>query len=578
MMTKSTLPKLWLYIMIAAALSLLLCASCSKDEENNDLEDAVTSSDRVPTTPEYTVTYTPGSYTEGARHTVVRKENEAVILDYFDIKRDGFTLVGWQEEEGSEEYYPIGHTFSENRTVTLYPVWNINTYDIILSPGANGLGTPIKSLKIHATPFTLPKQVFTREGYTQIGWSIVDGGEQVFGLDGVYENDSSITLYPVWKINSYKVTVAPGKDSSGEELGTKILYGGKYTLPSAIYTRNDYELVGWATEDGGALKYGLSQEITVIADMTFYPVWELTKTYNITPDYKKLPKTLMTAMSVPDLALYYKLVNAYLNYESSVSFTTDTNPSLVLEMLQCYFPVMYADTYYDGPWIDHANSVINFDYVSSSKEEHDQFIADFSKALEKYLSNFNRTDTDVERALLLYSRLLENVIYDKDFDLYPYNFDMMMQSGYYAFMEGRGRSDTFSRAYAFLLTQADVDAVTVNSPVDALDTDHFWVALMLDFKWYYADVSLDLENKTFTHFGMSDSEMTALGYGNAVNDAISAYIGTGIKELIDTLDTRFHAFHSGAYSPVIDRELGKVSFKDQNGNENVFDIRTHSQH
>lgn len=572
MTTKFSLPKLWLYITFAVALSLLVCVSCT--EAQNDGKDAQTTVSNVNQNDisEYNITYTPGSYAEGAIHTIKKKTSESVTLDYTGIKREGFTLIGWQESEGSDKYYPLGYEFGENRALTLTPVWTINTYEIVLSPGANGQGAEVKASKIHATPFTLPSHVFTREGYTQTGWSIVDGGVQVFTLDGTYVDDKPITLYPVWKINTYTVKVTAGASAQGEDQVLTVSYGGKFTAPDAIYSKTDYDLIGWATEEGGGVKYQLSEQITVKSDLTLYPVWELTKTYDVTLDYKKLPKTLMDTMSVSDLALYYKVVNAYLNYENRVTFTSDTKPELVLELLQCYFPVMYADTDGYGPWINTTDNTVNFSYTSYNKQEHDARIEDFKKELEKYLSGFNRTDTDTERALLIYSRLLENMTYDKDLDLYPYDANMMMQSGYYAIMEKTGRSDTFARAYAFLLTQADVDAVTVNSPVDNEDVDHYWVAIILDFKWYYADISLDLTNKTFTHFGMTDGEMSVRGYKEAQNNVITAYIGSSIKDLIDTLDTRFHAFHAGAYTPVLDRELDKVFFKDVLGNEIVFDI------
>lgn len=572
MMTKSTLPKLWLYISLLMALSLIACVSCTQAADDAQSKDTTAVDVHQNEISEYNITYTPGSYAEGAIHTVKKRASESVTLDFTDISRDGFTLVGWQENEGADTYYPIGYEFTENRALTLTPVWEINTYEVVLSPGENGIGSSVKASKIHATPFTLPSQVFTREGYTQTGWSIVDGGVQVLPLDGTYVDDKPITLYPVWKINTYTVKITAGESAQGDEQVVTVAYGGKFTLPEAIYSKTDYDLIGWATEDGGSVKYQLSQQITIKSDLTLYPVWELTKTYDITPDYKKLPKTLITTMNVSDLALYYKLVNAYMSYGKSVSFTTDTDPYRVLELLQCYFPVMYADTDEYGPWINYTDNTVNFGYSSVSKEEHDARIAKFTKALEKYLSGFNRTDTDAERALLIYSRLLENMTYDNELDKYPYDADMMMQSGYYAIMAGTGRSDTFARAYAFLLTQADVDAVTVSSPVDGADTDHYWVALVLDSKWYYADVSLDLAGKTFTHFGMTDVEMSVRGYKEARNDVISAYIESDIKELIDTLDTRFHAFHAGAYTPVLDRELDKVFFKDVLGNDIVFDI------
>ena len=575
MMTKLNLPKLWLYIAFAIVVPLLVLSACSsdlKDAESTETTPQDNQGNNVSV--EYTITYAPGSFAQGAREVVIKKPSETVVLKDVPFKRYGFTLSGWQEVEGSDAFYPIGYEFTEDRSITLYPVWKINTYDVIFEPGVEGAGTPIKASKIHATAFTLPGQVFTREGYTQTGWSLVAGGEKVFGLSGEYVEDLPVTLFAVWEKNSYTVEVLPDKDAKGEALSQTLFFGDTYRLPDAIFTKNDYDLVGWAITEGGLVKYQLSEQITVSESLKLYPVWELTKTYDITPDFKKLPRTLLTTMSVADLALYFKLVNAYMDHQSSVSFTTDTNPALVLDILKCYFPVMFADITPDGVWVSTSDNTIRFNYLSEETDDHNQRIAEFGDALKKYLSGFNRTDTDAERALLLYQRLIENMTYDYDLDTDSFDTNLMMQSAYYAIMNGSGRSDSLARAYAFLLTQADVDAVTVNSYVAGAQVDHYWVAIILDSKWYYTDVSLDLPEKTLTHFGMSDSEMTALGYKDAKNDAISAYTGNNIKDLIDTLDTRFHVLHSGAYSPVIDRDLDKIIFKDAQGNEIVFDMVT----
>jgi len=573
MMTKNILPKLWLYVALVITLLSLSLVSCSQDVEDGEFDSTTTTTEnKTDEKKEYTITFSPGSFAEGARYTVVKEPGQSVALNAVAYQRDGFVLSGWQEEEGAGEFYPIGYEFTEDRSITLYPVWKIRTYEVVLSPGTDGIGAPVMFQKTHATAMPLPNHTFLREGYSQVGWAVVDGGEQVFGLVGEYLDDRDITLFPVWQKNVYAVNFAPGKDVDGQIVTKNVLYGETLKLPSGLFTKNDYDLVGWSLEDGGTPAYAVSEDVVIKGDMTLYPVWELTKTFDIAPDYKKLPKTLMTTMNVADLALYFKLVNAFLNYENEVSFTTDTNPELVIQILQCYFPVMYADIDSDGPWIDNSDNKIRFDYVAADIDAHNERIDDFTKVLSTYLRDFNRTDTDVERALLLYWRLMTTVSYDIKTDLFPEEASAMKSSAYYTVMFELGRSDALASAYAFLLTQADIDAVLVNSDHKESGKAHYWVAIMLDFKWYYADIALDIGGQEFTHFGLSDSEMMALGYENAQNDAISAYTGNNIKDLIDTLDTRFHVFHGGAYTPTLDRDNDKVIFKDKNGTEVTFNI------
>ncbi len=48
--------------------------------------------------------------------------------------------------------------------------------------------------------------MFTRTGYTQVGWATVDGGEKVYGFEDVYTKNAALTLYPVWNTNKYTIT------------------------------------------------------------------------------------------------------------------------------------------------------------------------------------------------------------------------------------------------------------------------------------------------------------------------------------------------------------------------------------
>ena len=217
MMTNKILPKLWLYIALAITLSLILLCACSQDKEAVSGDgDTTTTQDQSNQINEYTITYSPGSFAEGAKKGVVKKLGESVILEADLYQRVGFTLVGWQEKEGDAQFYPVGYEFTEDRTLTLYPVWATKEYEVVLSPGANGQGNPVVCIKKHASSFTLPTHVFEREGYTQIGWAIVDGGEQVLALGAEYQDDRAITLYPVWQKNLYSVSFAPGKEIEGQ--------------------------------------------------------------------------------------------------------------------------------------------------------------------------------------------------------------------------------------------------------------------------------------------------------------------------------------------------------------------------
>ena len=563
---------LWLTLLILITLLTLISCNSSDNQGNTDHTDKDNTNDT--STNEYTITLEKGSFATGKSVVLRKKHNVDISLpSTTSLVYEGYVLIGWQEVEGAEEFYPVGSTFNKNEDVTLYPVWDVMSYRVILSPGANGTETETKLAKYHGEPLTLPGAVFTRVGYTQIGWSLSDGGETAFALSDSYLDDADLTLYPAWKKNVYTVSLLPGADGVGSSQSFTAEHGKTVTLPGAIFTKTDYELVGWATSEGGASVYEPSASVKIQNDLTLYPVWALTKTFSYSIDFEKLPKTYMTSMSVADIALYYKMVNAYLNYQSEVSFTSDTNPYLVTQVFTCYFPVFYADGNPYGPYVNTAENIIHFYYESASKQEHDARIAEFVKMAEVFLKDFNRTDTDVERALLIYQRLLESMTYDETMDLYPYDNSAMMESAFYAITSKTGSCKTFANAFCFLLTQANVDAISVCSVYDKDESVvHYWTAFNLDSKWYYADLALDLENKSFTYFGMTDTEMSANGYKNAENAVLTAYTQKHIKDLVDTLDTRFHPLHDGAYSVVIDRDQDKLFYKDKNSNDCVMNI------
>ena len=70
------------------------------------------------------------------------------------------------------------------------------------APGANGTGDSRTVNKEHGKALELQGALFTRLGYTQVGWSKHDGGEMDYSLNAIYEQNEALTLYPVWEERS----------------------------------------------------------------------------------------------------------------------------------------------------------------------------------------------------------------------------------------------------------------------------------------------------------------------------------------------------------------------------------------
>ena len=132
-----------------------------------------------------------------------------------------YTLYVYNEQYNGDKMTDLA---SELKSVSL-TVAEAATYTVTYDPGANGTGTASIATKLEGRPLTLADKLFTRTGYTQTGWATRDGGEKVYALDAIYENDEAITLYPVWTANQYTVTLDSNGGGAVTPSRIKVTYG-----------------------------------------------------------------------------------------------------------------------------------------------------------------------------------------------------------------------------------------------------------------------------------------------------------------------------------------------------------------
>ena len=145
----------------------------------------------------------------------------------------------WSDENGN--CYKPGDTVPAD--VSMLSI--TGDYEVIYLPGTYGTGSAVTDMKPHNNILTLRGALFTRAGYTQVGWSTVDGGEKVYGFEDIYTKNEALTLYPVWNTNKYTITF----DTNG---GSEIApitqdYGTEITAPDNP-TRKGYTFKGWNKE------------------------------------------------------------------------------------------------------------------------------------------------------------------------------------------------------------------------------------------------------------------------------------------------------------------------------------------
>ena len=165
----------------------------------------------------------------------------------------------WSDENGN--CYKPGDTVPAD--VSMLSI--TGDYEVIYLPGTYGTGSAVTDMKPHNNILTLRGALFTRAGYTQVGWSTVDGGEKVYGFEDVYTQNEALTLYPVWNTNKYTITF---ETNGGSEIAPITQdYGTEITAPDNP-TRKGYTFKGWDKEIPETMP---AENITVKAQ------WEINK-------------------------------------------------------------------------------------------------------------------------------------------------------------------------------------------------------------------------------------------------------------------------------------------------------------
>ena len=137
--------------------------------------------------------------------------------------QDAVEVTGWQlspEMLALYQRFYAGETLTNDENSTLKKAikdqWDVirtklsgkpyarftQAWDVTYQPGTNGKGDGVTDVKFYGDALTLRDKLFTRSGYTQVGWATADGGEKIYDLSGVYTTDAALTLFPVWTRSS----------------------------------------------------------------------------------------------------------------------------------------------------------------------------------------------------------------------------------------------------------------------------------------------------------------------------------------------------------------------------------------
>lgn len=140
-----------------------------------------------------------------------------------------------------------------------------------------GSSTPSSQTKQYDTDITLASAI-SRPGYSFQGWATSSSGSVAYAANATYSANASITLYAVWKANTYTVKYNANGGSGAPGNQTKT-YGVPLTLSTTKPTRTNYTFKGWGTSASATTAtYPAGGSYTANSAITLYAVWELAYT------------------------------------------------------------------------------------------------------------------------------------------------------------------------------------------------------------------------------------------------------------------------------------------------------------
>lgn len=172
-----------------------------------------------------------------------------------------------------------GNSATKNVTFNVtVPAWTSYT----VSYNANGgTGAPGKQTKWKYQTLTLSSTKPTRTGYSFVGWALTqadaNAGKHYYLAGGTCGKNENLTLYAVWKANTYTVKFDANGGSLGNVNATQTkTYGVTLKLDTDIPTRTNYNFLGWSTsKTATTATYSAGGNYTTNSGTTLYAVWEL---------------------------------------------------------------------------------------------------------------------------------------------------------------------------------------------------------------------------------------------------------------------------------------------------------------
>lgn len=167
----------------------------------------------IPAKPSYTVAYNANGGS-GSMSNSQKWYGENLTLKTNTFTRTGYTFKGWATSSSGGVSYANGATYTANAGITLYAVWQINTWTVSYNGNkpseASGSVTniPANQTKTYGVTLKLSSNVPVLPLYNFLGYATSASGAVAYQPGGNYTSNAAATLYAKWEL-AYTIPDAP---------------------------------------------------------------------------------------------------------------------------------------------------------------------------------------------------------------------------------------------------------------------------------------------------------------------------------------------------------------------------------
>ena len=216
--------------------------------------------------------------------TETEERNELASPSYTMFAEDDYQYIIYFDKSATELKTKVNETINKLRTDgTINAIYKQHTsktgsVKVIFDPNG-GEGTRIIEFAEKNTSITMKDTVFTRPGYTFLGWGKYPGGEAIYKVGTYYEvgSESEYVIYAIWRRNE-NTLVFDSNGGSGEMASDQVGTGYGASLPANGFTRAGYTFLGWSENPDSVEPeyapydtYWMGTE----AIYTLYAIWEV---------------------------------------------------------------------------------------------------------------------------------------------------------------------------------------------------------------------------------------------------------------------------------------------------------------